>query len=147
MIDIKIKVYDTAVDEPSGNETSVSDDVSTEVAPDQLRNEAVPAATSETTTEKYSSEAIADYGYEYQYSDIEFLSPYDDEISEYITQEVDNRPYLSSEVANADINDVYTMVLSIRNVVLLWFLIWMIFKCRGFIHSIFDIVLERSKRK
>lgn len=125
----EIKIVYKETTELEGNENGVSTEVSTEA-----------------TSEEYPTEAIANYGYEYQYSDIEFLSKYDEDASEYVSQEVDNRPYLSSEVVNADINDVYTMVLSIRNVVLLWFLIWLVLKTRGFIHSILDIVMERSKR-
>lgn len=131
----EIKIICKETTEFEGNEGGVSTEVITDVV-----------TTTEVTSEEYPTEAIVEYGYDYQYSDIEFLSKYDEEKSEYVSQEVDNRPYLSSEVANVDINDVYTMVLSIRNVVLLWFLIWLILKTRGFIHSILDIVLERSKR-
>lgn len=118
---------------------AMQDHVSTETRP------ASDEITTETTT--IDEDSTMDMGYDYQYSDIEFLAPYNEETSEYEPIVFDNTPYLSSEVANADINDVYTMVLSIRNVVLLWFLLWTVFKARTMIHSVLERVYERRSKK
>ena len=121
------------------NSDAMQDHVSTETRP------ASDEATTEATT--LDEDSTMDMGYDYQYSDIEFLAPYNEETSEYEPIVFDNTPYLSSEVANADINDVYTMVLSIRNVVLLWFLLWTVFKARTMIHSVLERVYERRSKK
>lgn len=129
----------------SGNDADKMDD---QVKEKSVRNEKDVSTENMTneTTEEISTEAIVDNGYNYQYSDIEFLKPYDETTHTYSEVQVDNRPYLSTEVNNASINDVYTMVLSIRNIVLLWFLFWLIIKSKNMIHSVLDIVMERSKR-
>lgn len=101
--------------------------------------------TTEATT--INEDSVIEGGYDYQYSSIEFLAPYNEETSEYEPVVFDNTPYMSSEVANADINDVYTMVLSIRNVLLLWFLLWTVFKARTMIHSVLERVYERRSKK
>lgn len=57
---------------------------------------------------------------------------------EYITTEgqiIDNKLYLSAKVNNADINDVYSICLSIRNIVLLFFMILLLIKFKGMIHN------------
>lgn len=107
------------------------------------------SVSNETTTEATTldEDSIIETGYDYQYSNIEFLAPFNEETSEYEPLIFDNTPYMSSEVANADINDVYTMVLSIRNVVLLWFLLWVVFKARTMIHSVLERVYERRSKK
>lgn len=97
----------------------------------------------ETTTEL--PDAIIIEPWQPQYSDIQFIPEYDEETSEYSSVVVDNRPYMSSEVINADINDVYTMVLSIRNVVLLWFLVWLLLKFKTMIHNVTMKYMEGRK--
>ena len=58
----------------------------------------------------------------------------------FLDETVDNHLYLTSQVENADINDVYTMTLSIRNVCLLAFLIFLVL----FFFRACRTVLERA---
>lgn len=108
--------------------------------------------TSEGLSENISTEistsdpdSISDNSYDYQYSDIEFLMRFNEDSSEYDTTIIDNRPYMSSEVNNATINDLYTMSLSIRNIVLLWFSLWMILKFKTMIHNAVMKYMEGRK--
>ena len=67
---------------------------------------------------------------------------------EYITTEgqvVDTRLYLSVPVNNADLNDVYSMLLSIRNLFVLFILIFVFFKVKTSIHSIFAKIFNVEK--
>ena len=95
--------YEVYKDEVATNSDAMQEHVSTETRP------ASDEATTEATT--LDENSILETGYDYQYSNIEFLAPYNEETSEYESIVFDNTPYMSSEVANADINDVYTMVL------------------------------------
>ena len=118
--------------------------------PEGTQSDGVPArfpaeVTTENTTEEIDEDSIIINGYDYQYSDIEFLMPFNEETSQYEMIAVDNRPYMSCEVSNASINDVYTMVLSIRNVVLMWFMFWLIVKTKSMIHNIVAKYMERGK--
>lgn len=108
--------------------------------------------TSEGLSENISTEintsdpdSISDNSYDYQYSDIEFLMRFNEETSEYDTTIIDNRPYMSAEVNNATLNDIYTMSLSIRNIVLLWFSLWMILKFKTMIHNAVMKYMEGRK--
>jgi len=56
---------------------------------------------------------------------------------EYITTEgqpVDTNMYFSSSVNGADLNDLYSVALSTRNIVLLFFLFFLFFKVKNIIH-------------
>lgn len=56
---------------------------------------------------------------------------------EYITTEgqpVDTNMYFSSTVNGADLNDIYSVALSTRNIVLLFFLFFLFFKVKNIIH-------------
>lgn len=125
----------------------------TEASPgdsESTQSDGMPASipsevTIETTTEEIDEDSIIVNGYDYQYSDIEFLMPFNEETSEYEMIAVDNRPYLSSEVSGATINDVYTMVLSMRNIILMWFMFWLIVKTKSMIHNIVAKYMERGK--
>lgn len=67
---------------------------------------------------------------------------------EYITTEgqvVDTRLYLSSEVSGADLNDVYSMLLSIRNLFVLFMLIFIFFKIKNIIHSVLAKIFDNGK--
>ena len=135
----------------NGSFTRLQEGVQTEVLKDleeiqiplEETTESSTEATSEATT--IPQDSIVSEAYDYQYSDIEFLAPYDEETSEYSTSIQDNRPYLSSEVLGATINDVYTMELSIRNIVLLWFLVWLLLKCKTMIHNAVMLYMEGRK--
>lgn len=68
---------------------------------------------------------------------------------EYITTEgqiIDTKLYLSSEVSGADINDVYSIMLSTRNIVLLFFMIWLLLKVKTSIHSVLSKIYETNKK-
>ena len=68
---------------------------------------------------------------------------------EYVTTEdqfVDTRLYLSAPVSGADLNDVYSLMLSTRNIVLLFFMIWLIFKVKTSIHSVLSKIFETNKK-
>lgn len=68
---------------------------------------------------------------------------------EYITTEgqiLDTKLYLSSEVSGADINDVYSIMLSTRNIVLLFFMVWLLFKVKTSIHSVLSKIFETNKK-
>lgn len=57
---------------------------------------------------------------------------------EYITTEgqiIDTRLYLSSPVVNASINDLYSISLSIRNILLVFGLLLILFKFKGMAHN------------
>lgn len=108
--------------------------------------------TSEGLSEDISTEvstqipdAIVIEPYEYEYSNIQFLAPYDEETSEYKAVVVDNRPYMSTEVTGADLDDIFTYVLSIRNIVLLWFFLWFILKLKTMIHNVNMKYMEGRK--
>lgn len=67
---------------------------------------------------------------------------------EYITTEgqiIDTRLYLSSEVSGADLNDVYSMLLSIRNLFVLFMLIFIFFKIKNIIHSVLAKIFDNGK--
>lgn len=67
---------------------------------------------------------------------------------EYETTEgqiVDTRLYLSTTVNNADINDCYSMLLSIRNLFLLFLIIFVFFKVKTSIHTIFAKIFNVEK--
>lgn len=67
---------------------------------------------------------------------------------EYETNEgqvVDTRLYLSTTVNNADINDCYSMLLSIRNLFLLFLIIFIFFKVKTSIHTIFAKIFNVEK--
>lgn len=68
---------------------------------------------------------------------------------EYITTEdqvVDTKLYLSTPVYNADLNDVYSIMLSTRNIVLLFFMVWLLFKVKTSIHSVLSKIFETNKK-
>lgn len=60
-------------------------------------------------------------------------------------QVVDTRLYLSTPVNNADINDCYSMLLSIRNLFLLFLIIFIFFKVKTSIHTIFAKIFNVEK--
>lgn len=55
----------------------------------------------------------------------------------------DTHLYLSSEVENADLNDVYSMLLSTRNVLLLFFLVFLILKVGSMLRDIFARLMNK----
>ena len=63
----------------------------------------------------------------------------DPEVSEEPTTEplilVDDNLYLSEQAYLKTIDDCYAMLLSVRNVVLFWFLLWCILKVKSMIHT------------
>lgn len=67
---------------------------------------------------------------------------------EYITTEgqiVDTRLYLSSPVEHADLNDCYSMLLSIRNLFVVFMIIFVFFKVKTSIHTIFAKIFNTEK--
>lgn len=90
-------------------------------------------------------DAVIIQPYDPEYSDIKYITPYDDETSEYSTQTIDNRPYMSKEVVGASMDDIFTYVLSIRNIVLLWFLMWLLLKFKTMIHNVNMKYMEGRK--
>ena len=67
---------------------------------------------------------------------------------EYVTTEgqiVDTRLYLSSPVEHADINDCYSMLLSIRNLFVLFLIIFVFFKVKTSIHNVLAKIFEIGK--
>lgn len=108
---------------------------STEDNTEDSSNRLSESVSTEVTTEALDPDSIVLVPYDYQYSDIEFLAPFNEDTSEYEPIVIDNRPYLSSEVSGASIDDLYTMVLSTRNVLVLWFLIWSLLKFKTMIHN------------
>lgn len=61
----------------------------------------------------------------------------------YLDENVDNHLYLTSQVENADVNDLFTIGLSIRNVLLLFMLLWLSLKIFGMIRAAVDRVMNR----
>lgn len=61
----------------------------------------------------------------------------------YLDETVDHHLYMTSEVENADINDIFTMLLSVRNVALLFMLLWLSLKIFGMIRAAVDRVMNR----
>ena len=65
--------------------------------------------------------------------------PEEPDVSEEPTTEplimVDDNLYMSETVYLKTLDDCYSMLLSIRNVVLFWFLLWCILKVKSMIHS------------
>lgn len=61
----------------------------------------------------------------------------------YEDETVDTHMYLSTPVENATTNDIYTLGLSIRNVLLLFLLIWICFKVFGLLRAAVDRVMNR----
>lgn len=46
----------------------------------------------------------------------------------YLNDNADTHLYLTTEVQNAGLNDVFTVALSVRNILLLFFLMWLVIK-------------------
>lgn len=84
--------------------------------------------TTEPTTETTTEEASQDLEYETTEGQV-----------------VDTRLYLSTNVNNADINDCYSMLLSIRNLFLLFLIIFVFFKVKTSIHTIFAKIFNVEK--
>lgn len=61
----------------------------------------------------------------------------------YLGSGTDTHLYLSSEVENADLNDVYSMLLSTRNVLLLFFLVFLILKVGSMLRDIFARLMNK----
>lgn len=67
---------------------------------------------------------------------------------EYITTEgqiVDTNLYLSTAVSGASNNDIFSMLLSIRNILLLFFIIFLVLKVKNMIHSVLSKIFENKK--
>lgn len=75
--------------------------------------------TTETTTETTTEATTQDL-------DITYITTED--------QPVDTNMYFSAQVSDADINDLYSVALSIRNLLLLFFLFFIFFKVKNIIH-------------
>ena len=61
----------------------------------------------------------------------------------YFGSGTDTHLYLSSEVENADLNDIYSMLLSTRNVLLLFFLVFLILKVGSMLRDIFARLMNK----
>lgn len=61
----------------------------------------------------------------------------------YLGSGTDTHLYLSTEVENADLNDVYSMLLSTRNVLLLFFLVFLILKVGSMLRDIFARLMNK----
>ena len=67
---------------------------------------------------------------------------------EYITTEgqvVDTRLYLSTPVSNADINDCFSMLLSIRNLFVVFILLFVFFKVKTSIHNVLSKIFIKER--
>lgn len=78
-------------------------------------------------------------------SQIEYTQNRDTEPSvlTFLDESVDHHLYLTSEVENATINDVFTLSLSIRNLLLVFFLFWFCLKILGMLRAVVDRVANR----
>ena len=78
-------------------------------------------------------------------SQIEYTQNRDAEptVLTYLDETVDHHLYLTSEVENATINDVFTLSLSIRNLLLVFFLFWFCLKILGMLRAVVDRVANR----
>lgn len=61
----------------------------------------------------------------------------------YLDSSADVHAYLSTEVENASINDLYTVMLSCRNIVLLMFLIFLMWKMWGALKNVISKIMNR----
>lgn len=122
------------IDNPEDSSENTSEELSTDVST-EVSTEATTALPA----------AIVIEPYEYDNSDVQFLAHYNEETSEYESVVVDNRPYMSAEVVGADLDDIFTYVLSIRNIILLWFLLWFILKLKTMIHNVNMKYMEGRK--
>lgn len=67
---------------------------------------------------------------------------------EYLTtenQKVETTLYLSTPVQNATLNDIYSLLLSFRNLFIFFMLFLLIFKCKTLIHNSFAKVRGKEK--
>ena len=67
---------------------------------------------------------------------------------EYLTtenQKVETTLYLSTPVQNATLNDIYSLLLSFRNLFLFFMLFLLVFKCKTLIHNAFAKVRGKEK--
>lgn len=67
---------------------------------------------------------------------------------EYITtenQKVETTLYLSTPVQNATLNDIYSLLLSFRNLFLFFMLFLLVFKCKTMIHNAWAKVRGKEK--
>lgn len=51
--------------------------------------------------------------------------------------------YFSDKVENASLNDIYSMMVSVRNILLLFFLIWSIYKVIGIFRNVLYKLMNR----
>lgn len=101
---------------------------------DDTENDEISEETTEETDEE-TSQIIVE------------LSTQDIDI-EYITTEgqyVDNRLYLSTAVSGADNNDIYSMLLSIRNLLVVFILLFVFFKVKNIIHVTLSKLFNKGK--
>ena len=61
----------------------------------------------------------------------------------YLGSGTDTHLYLTSQVENADINDVYTMILSTRNILLLFLLVFVAFKFGSMLRDVIARFMNR----
>lgn len=88
------------------------------------------ATTEEATTEEVTTEEVTE-------------EPTEEPQLVYLGSGTDTHLYLSSEVENADLNDVYSMLLSTRNVLLLFFLVFLILKVGSMLRDIFARLMNK----
>lgn len=72
----------------------------------------------------------------------------EDKQLEYITTEnekVETTLYLSTPVQNATLNDIYSLLLSFRNLFLFFMLFLLVFKCKTMIHNAWSKVHGKGK--
>lgn len=79
--------------------------------------------------------------------DSENVSLYSDTIGRtnivHLDETADTHMYLTTPVENASINDVYTLSLSIRNLLLVFFLFWLSLKIFGLLRAAIERVMNR----
>ena len=99
----------------------------------QTNNEKVVQNTKETTeTTTETTEATTEITEELEYITTE-------------NQKVETTLYLSTPVQNATLNDIYSLLLSFRNLFLFFMLFLLIFKCKTLIHNSFAKVRGKEK--
>lgn len=61
----------------------------------------------------------------------------------FLDENVDSKPYLSSEVQNASVNDLYSIALSTRNILLLFVLFFFCYKIFGSLKNVIYRLMDK----
>ena len=115
---------------------------------DDTENNEVSEETTEETTEESEEELTTENTEEVTTEKIVVELSTEDLDIEYLTTEnqvVDTRLYMSVPVQGADSNDIFSMLLSIRNILLVFMIFFIFFKVKNIIHTTLSKLFNKGK--